>query len=217
MDISMNKDQTCVIVVDLQRDFTLIKEGSLAVPRTDQSYIDKAVAATTYLKAQGFKIFGTQDFHPPDHISFYTCHKNKAAYETIEIEGRAQILWPSHCVQGTKNAEILIDTDVFTAIIQKGMDKKYDSYSGFFDDSGTATGLDERLKSYRVNTLIIYGLATDYCVKATAMDAVKSGYKVILIENLCRGVAKDTTLSALKEMESAGIKILPEISQDSIK
>ena len=212
MDIILNKDQTGVIVVDVQGDFTLLKKGSLAVQQTDQSYIDKVLAATKQLKNQGYKIFATQDFHPENHVSFYTSHKDKAPYETIEIEGRTQILWPPHCVQGTKNADILINNDLFTAIIQKGTNPKYDSYSGFFDDGGIKTGLDDILKSYQLDTLIVYGLATDYCVKATAMDALKSGYKVFLIEDLCKGVAEDTTESALKEIISAGIKIIPAIS-----
>ncbi|MCD4721387.1 MAG: bifunctional nicotinamidase/pyrazinamidase [Desulfobacula sp.] len=207
MTIPLDRNQTGVIVVDIQGDFTLFKHGSLAVQQTDQSYIDKVVAATKQLKSKGHKIFATQDFHPENHISFYTSHKDKTPYETIEIDGRSQILWPPHCVQGTENADILIDNTLFTAIIQKGMNPKYDSYSGFFDDNGIKTGLDNILKSHQVDTLIVYGLATDYCVKATAMDAVKSGYGVFLIEELCKGVSEDTTESALKEMISAGIKI----------
>lgn len=212
MDNSLDIDQTGVIVVDVQGDFTILKQGSLAVQDTDQSYIDKVLAATKQLKSKGYKIFATQDFHPQNHVSFYTNHKNKAVYEIIEVDGRTQILWPPHCVRGSENADILIDNDLFLAIIQKGMNSKYDSYSGFFDDGGIKTGLDELLKSYKLDTLIIYGLATDYCVKATAMDAIKSGFKVFLIENLCKGVADDTSKSALKEMKLAGIKIIPAIS-----
>ena len=212
MGMSLNIDQTGVIVVDVQGDFTFFKQGSLAVQDTDQSYIDKVLAATRQLKNKGCKIFATQDFHPENHISFYTSHKDKAPYETIEIEGRVQILWPPHCMQGTENSDILIDNDLFTAIVQKGMNPEYDSYSGFFDDGGINTGLEELLKSFQINTLIIFGLATDYCVKATAMDAVQLGFNVILIESLCKGVAEDTTLSALKEMKSVGIKIIPSIS-----
>ncbi len=213
MDMSLNIDQTGVIVVDVQGDFTLLKKGSLAVQDTDQSYVDKIFTATRQLKSKGYKIFATQDFHPPNHISFYTSHKDKAPYDTIEIEGRTQILWPPHCVQRTKNCDILIDKDLFTAIIQKGMNPKYDSYSGFFDDGGMKTGLDDILKSHQINTLIVYGLATDYCVKATAMDAIKSGFKVFLIEDLCKGVADDTSQLALHEMKSAGIKIMTSISE----
>ncbi|SDU56415.1 isochorismatase family protein [Desulfobacula phenolica] len=212
MEVSMDKDHTGVIVVDVQGDFTHFKKGSLAVQNTDQDYIDAVLSATKQLKSKGYKIFATQDFHPENHISFYTSHKNKSAYETIDVEGRTQVLWPPHCVRGAENTEILIDKNLFTATIQKGMNPKYDSYSGFFDDGGMATGLDDLLKSHGITTLLIYGLATDYCVKATAMDALKSGFKVILVEELCKGVALDTTASALEEMRSAGIKIISRVS-----
>lgn len=211
MDISLNASKTGVIVVDVQGDFTLIKKGSLAVPGTKQAYIDKVLTATKQFKIKGYKIFATQDYHPADHISFFTSHEKKAVYETIEIKGRTQILWPPHCVKETPNAGILINNNLFDAIVQKGMDPKYDSYSGFFDDNGAKTGLDDILRSHKITTLVVYGLATDYCVKATAMDAVKSGYEVILIKDLCKGVAEDTTRDALKEMESHGIKIIPAI------
>lgn len=212
MGITIDMDQTGVLVVDVQGDFTVFKNGSLAVPGTDQSYIDTLVEATNQFKKKGYKIFATQDFHPQGHISFYTCHTGKAPYDIIQINGRDQVLWPPHCVQGSENAELLIDTTVFNAIIQKGMNPEYDSYSGFFDDGGMKTGLDDILHSYRLNTLIIYGLATDYCVAATAMDAVKSGFKVILVEGLCRGVAADTSRSALADMRDVGIKIIPAVS-----
>lgn len=201
-----NINQTGVVLVDVQGDFTLIRQGSLAVEKTDQPYIEKVAAATREFYSQGLKVFATQDFHPENHVSFYTSHKDKAPYDTIEIEGRSQILWPPHCVKGTRNAEVLIDNNLFTAIVQKGTRPDFDSYSGFFDDGGVKTGLDDKLKFQGLTTLIIYGLATDYCVKATAMDALECGYEVFLLENLCRGVAEETTRSALEEMKSAGIK-----------
>ncbi len=209
----IDKDKAGVVVVDVQGDFTLLKNGSLAVQETDQHYIDEIFSATGMFKHKGYKIFATQDFHPPNHISFYTSHTDKKPYEVVEIEDRSQVLWPPHCIQGTVNAEILIDKEVCTAVIQKGMNKKYDSYSGFFDDGGFKTGLDDILKSHHLDTLILYGLATDYCVKATALDAVELGYTVWLIEDLCKGVADETTLSALEEMKLKGVNILSTISQ----
>ncbi|WP_457551254.1 isochorismatase family protein, partial [Desulfobacula sp.] len=101
---------------------------------------------------------------------------------------------------------------MLTAVIQKGMDAEYDSYSRFFDDGGMKTGLDECLRSYQVTTLIVYGLAMAYCVKASVMDALKLGFQVILVEDLCKGVAKETTLSAIREMTSAGVKIIADIN-----
>lgn len=210
--MSLNTDRTGVIVVDMQADFTLLRHGSLAVGQTDQSYLDKVVSATRKLSDKGYKIFATQDFHPENHVSFYTSHKGKAPYETIEIDGRVQMLWPPHCVQGTKNAELLLDKTLFSAIVPKGTDPEYDSYSGFFDDNGMATGLADILASHHVTTLIVYGLAIDYCVKATAMDALTAGFEVILIRDLCRGVAEDTTKTALEEMKAAGINLISTVS-----
>jgi nicotinamidase/pyrazinamidase len=92
---------------------------------------------TAILHASGFPLFGVQDWHPGDHISFYTSHPGKKPFETIEIDGRHQVLWPLHCVQGTENARILIDNNLFQAAVQKGKDRRYDSYSVFEDDGGT--------------------------------------------------------------------------------
>jgi len=208
METAWHTDQTGVVVVDVQGDFTGLKQGSLAVEKTDQAYIDKVVEVTQKFYSKGYKLFATQDFHPENHISFYTNHDNKAPYDTIEIDGRSQVLWPPHCVTGTQNAEVLIDNSLFTAIVQKGTRPDYDSYSGFFDDGGAKTDLDDILRSHGLTTLIMYGLATDYCVMATAMDALASGYSVFLMEDLCRGVERETTRSALEKMRSAGVEMI---------
>ncbi|MEJ2717979.1 MAG: bifunctional nicotinamidase/pyrazinamidase [Deltaproteobacteria bacterium] len=200
-------DKVGVIVVDLQGDFTKLKKGSLAVNGTDKAYVDKVRDATKALKKKGYLIFATQDWHPADHVSFYTNHKGKKPFQTIKINGKTQVLWPPHCVQGTENAKILLDKGLFTAVVKKGKDKKYDSYSGFQDDGGAKTEMDKLLKEKGIKKLIIYGLATDYCVKATALDAAKAGYKVTVIEDLCKGVAPETTAKALKEMKEKGITI----------
>jgi nicotinamidase/pyrazinamidase len=200
-----------VIVVDLQGDFTTLKKGSLAVAGTDQDYLDKVAAATEALRQKGHPVFGTQDWHPADHVSFYTNHAGKKAFDVIEVAGKKQVLWPPHCVQKTENANVLLDSKLFAAIVQKGKDKKYDSYSGFQDDGGAQTEMNELLKKRGIQELIVYGLATDYCVKATALDAVKAGYKVTVIEGLSRGVAPDTTAKALDEMKQAGIAIKAQI------
>lgn len=203
--------KTGVIVVDLQGDFTTFKKGSLAVAGTDQSYLDKVFAATEALRKKGYPVFATQDWHPADHVSFYTNHTGKKAFDVIDVAGKKQVLWPPHCVQKTENAKVLLDNKMFAAVVQKGKDKKYDSYSGFQDDGGAKTEMNQLLKKHGIQELIVYGLATDYCVKATAMDAVKAGYKVTVIEGLSKGVAPDTTAKALDEMKQAGIAIKPQI------
>ncbi len=205
------KDIVGVIVVDLQGDFTNLKNGSLAVKGTDKAFVDKVQQATEALKKKGNVIFATQDWHPKDHISFHTNHSGKKPFEAIQIDGRTQVLWPPHCVQGTENADLLLDKNLFVAVVRKGQDKKYDSYSGFQDDGGKKTDMAKILKQSGVKELIVYGIATDYCVKATAIDAAKEGYKVTVIENLCRGVAPESSAKALQEMKDKGITIKPDL------
>jgi nicotinamidase/pyrazinamidase len=200
-----------VIVVDIQGDFTTYKNGSLAVEGTDKSFVDKVQKSTEALSDKGYPIFGTQDWHPADHISFYTNHAGKKPFEAIQIENRTQVLWPPHCVQETENAKVLLDNELFSAIVKKGQDKQYDSYSGFQDDGGAKTEMNEILQKNGISELIIYGIATDYCVKATAIDAVDAGYKVTVIEGLSKGVAPDTTAKALEEMKAKGIILKKEL------
>ena len=125
-----------VIVVDFQGDFTTWRKGALAVSGTDQAFVEKVLKATEALSKEGYAVFGTQDWHPADHVSFYSNHPGKKAFEVIKINGRDQVLWPPHCVQGTGNARVLLDKDLFVAIVKKGQDSKYDSYSGFQDRHG---------------------------------------------------------------------------------
>ena len=200
-----------VIVVDMQGDFTTYKNGSLAVDGTDQAFVEKVKKTTQVLKEKGFPIFATQDWHPPEHVSFYSNHAGKKPFETIQLEGRTQVLWPPHCVQKTPNAEVLLDQNLFVAIVKKGKDKRYDSYSGFKDDGGAETEMDQILKQNGIHELIIYGIATDYCVKLTALDAVDAGYKVTVVEGLSKGVAADTTAVALEEMKAKDISLVKEI------
>jgi len=202
--------KTAVIVVDVQGDFTTWKQGSLAVGGTDENFVKRVENVTRDLANRGLLIFGTQDWHPANHVSFYTNHPGKKPFDVIKINGKTQVLWPPHCVQGTENARVLVDNNLFLAIVKKGKDPRYDSYSGFQDDGGHKTEMDEILKRNGVTKVIVYGIATDYCVKATAIDAANAGYNVMVIESLCRGVAPDTTKAAIKEMKSKGITIIKD-------
>jgi nicotinamidase/pyrazinamidase len=217
--VAMAKDatKTGVIVVDIQGDFTKLKNGSLAVEGTDEAYIKTAEENTKRLKEAGFPIYATQDWHPANHASFFTNHKGKKAFDVIKLHGKDQVLWPPHCVQKTPGAEILLDKKLFTAVVKKGMDPKYDSYSGFQDDGGKKTNIDKLLKKDNIKKVVVYGIATDYCVRATALDAVAAGYKVIVIRNLCRGVAPDTSQKAIDEMKAKGIVILGDLDLEKIK
>lgn len=197
-------DTTAVLLVDFQEDFTEEKKGSLAVAGTDATYIETIIQATKDFADQEIPIYATQDWHPKNHMSFDTNNPGANLFDTIEINGRSQIMWPAHCVQGTDGAKLLMESKGFEAVIQKGTDPDFDSYSGFADDGGKKTGLDARLKKAGITDLFIYGLATDFCVKFTVLDAISSGYRVHLLLNLCRGVAPDTTTPAIEEMRNKG-------------
>ena len=209
--LSIAGEKTGVIVVDLQGDFTSWKNGSLACNNTDKAYIDKVNTATKTLSQKGYLIFATQDWHPANHMSFFSNHSGKKPFEAIQIEGRTQVLWPPHCVQGTENARILVDNNLFTAVVKKGKNQKFDSYSGFQDDGGDKTEMTSILKRNGIKKVLIYGIATDYCVKATAIDAVEAGFEVTVIEGLCRYVAPDTSAKALQEMKDKGVNIIKEL------
>ncbi len=193
-----------VIVVDIQGDFTEWKQGNLAVPGSDEGYVKSAEAATRMLRELGLPVFGTQDWHPPDHISFATRHPGKKPFETTMVYGKKQDLWPPHCVQGTENARLLIDNDLFLAVVKKAHDRDADSYSGF----QRGGEMDALLRMNGVQKVIVYGLATDYCVKATALDLLAAGYQTTVIEGLCRCVSVDTTAAVLDEMSRRGIRIV---------
>lgn len=206
-----------VIVVDVQGDFTKLKNGSLAVEGTDEAYIKAVEESTKKLKEAGYPIFATQDWHPANHTSFFTIHKGKKAFDVIKLHGKDQVLWPPHCVQKSAGAKVLLDEKLFKAIVKKGTDPRYDSYSGFKDDGGKKTDMDKLLKKDQINKLVVYGIATDYCVRATVLDAVALKYKVILIKNLCRGVSPDTSQKAIEEMKAKGVVVLDDLDLKKIK
>jgi nicotinamidase/pyrazinamidase len=217
MAMAQDKAKIGVIVVDIQGDFTKLKNGSLAVDGTDETYLKAVEGNTKRLKEAGFPIFATQDWHPKNHASFFTNHKGKKAFDVIKLHGKDQVLWPPHCVQKTPGADILLDKKYFTAVVKKGMDSQFDSYSGFQDDGGKKTDMDKLLKKEQIKKVVVYGIATDYCVRATAIDAAAAGYKVIMIKNLSRGVAPDTSQKAIEEMKAKGIVVLDDLDLEKIK
>ena len=194
-----------LIIVDLQNDFC--PGGSLAVKEGD-----KIVSLINDLQKEFHLVVATQDWHPKDHGSFASNQKKKPG-EKIMLNGLEQILWPDHCVQGTKGAEFVagLDMNHIDKIFQKGTDKMVDSYSGFFDNGHKkATGLGDYLKKKDVTDLYVTGLATDYCVKYTALDAVKLGFNTILLKEACRGVnlQPGDVDRAVVEMIDAGVKVV---------
>lgn len=195
-----------LVLVDIQNDFCA--GGSLAVPDGD------AVVDVANALAPGFDlVVATRDYHPAEHESFAINHPGKRVYEQIELDGLPQVLWPAHCVQGTPGSELHPRLDVarITRVFTKGTDARIDSYSGFFDNGHRkATGLGDYLKQAGVTELVILGLATDYCVKWTALDARQLGFGVSVVEDGCRGVglgAGDIP-RALEEMREAGVRVV---------
>ena len=207
----LSNEDTGVIVVDVQADFTELKSGTLAVPGTDVHYIKAVETATRKFLQMGLPVYCTQDWHPADHISFFTNNPGTEVMQITEVDGRPQVMWPPHCVQNTPGAEILIVAEGSIETVQKGMHAKFDSYSGFADDGGRITDLDSLLRQNGIKNLIIYGLATDYCVKATAIDATDAGYQVTVIEGLSKGVAPETTAQALEDMKAKGIIVKADL------
>ncbi|EEF58664.1 bifunctional nicotinamidase/pyrazinamidase [Pedosphaera parvula] len=192
-----------LILVDLQNDF--LPGGALAVPHGDT-----VLPLANKLQSSFKLILATQDWHPINHSSFAVNHPGRTPGETVVLKKRQQKLWPVHCVQNTRGAEITtgLMMNKVNKVFKKGVDVEIDSHSGFFDnDHQRSTGLGEYLKEKKVKEVYILGLATDYCVKATALDAVALGFKTHLIEDACRGVNETDSKSAIEEMRKAGVEI----------
>jgi nicotinamidase/pyrazinamidase len=195
-----------LILVDIQNDF--LPGGALAVPEGDA-----VIPIANELQTKFPLAVATQDRHPANHGSFAANHPGRKPFEQIELNGLPQTLWPVHCVQGTRGAELTaaLSRDHIAKVFPKGTDPSIDSYSGLFDNSHRkSTGLGEWLKEQGVGEVFVCGLATDYCVKFTALDAVQSGFQTSLIEDASRGVnlRPDDVKNAIEEMKRAGVAIV---------
>ncbi len=195
-----------LILVDIQNDF--LPGGALAVPRGDE-----VIPVANASQVRFDLTVATQDWHPADHGSFATNHPGRHTGEVIELNGLRQILWPVHCVQQSHGAALAtqLDTRHIQKVFQKGMDPQIDSYSGFFDNGRCKdTGLADYLRSSGVEEVYLMGLATDYCVKFTALDAVSLGFRTHLIADGCRGVNlnPEDVGRAVEEMRQKGVVVL---------
>lgn len=205
MDTKLFLENTALLIVDVQNDF--LPSGSLAVQNGDQviTFINSIMQDYT-------QVIATKDWHPFNHVSFASNNPPYKVGEVIEVDGVPQILWPDHCIQNTVGAELssALNLSGITHIIEKGKNIRLDSYSGFFDNHRKQeTELHALLQMLGVSNLHICGLATDYCVKFTANDAVELGYQTMLLTNGCRAVNLNhgDDQSAIKEMKSKGIVI----------
>lgn len=198
---------TALILVDIQNDF--LPGGALAVPEGNQ-----VIPIVNRLIERFEMVVATQDWHPPNHGSFASQHSGRRVGDLIELDGLDQILWPDHCVESTPGAEFAaaLQLDETVPVFRKGTDREVDSYSGFFDNGQRrATGLCDYLRQNAADEVVVVGLATDYCVKYTALDAVRLGFRVTVVEDACRGVNLQDggVAAAVREMRQAEIAVLP--------
>jgi len=203
MTIAPDPRRDALVVVDLQYDF--LPGGSLAVAAGDE-----IVAPIEALSARFSNVILTQDWHTPDHISFASQHSGRRAFERIELDYGTQVLWPDHCVMGTPGARIVSQDllDRAQLLIRKGFHRAVDSYSGFKEaDRTTLTGLGGYLRERGIERLFLVGLATDFCVNWTALDASASGFEALVIEDLTRAIDTEGSLAqAHAEMDSADVR-----------
>ena len=197
--------KTALLVIDVQNDFC--PAGALEVAGGNDiiPYINQEMVKYDCIVL-------TQDWHPKGHSSFATSHEGKNPLELIKMPYGDQVLWPDHCVQGSKGAEFHPDLNIeqANAIIRKGSNPFIDSYSAFFEnDRKTSTGLDGYLKSLEIEKISLVGLATDFCVNYSAQDAANLGYKVSVLENMCRAIDLSGSLAAAKsEMQDCGVEFI---------
>ena len=195
-----------LILVDLQNDF--FENGALAVPKANE-----IIEPVNKILDSFRLVIATQDWHPSDHRSFASNNPGVSVGELIEIEGLKQIMWPNHCVQGSFGAMFHsnLNTQKIIKVFQKGCNINVDSYSGFYDNAKRGdTGLKSYLDKMNVNRLFIVGLATDYCVKFTALDAVECGFETFLIQDCCRAVNLDAgdEQNAIDLMRDHGVGLI---------
>lgn len=198
--------KSALILIDLQNDFC--PGGNLAV--TDG---DKIVPIANDLQQHFDIVIATQDWHPEDHLSFAVNHPDRAVGDYITLNNMEQILWPAHCIQGSSGAKLFsqLHTEKIQHIFHKGIDKQIDSYSAFFDNAHLrATGLGDCLKELHVEDVYLMGIATDYCVKYSSLDAIQLGFNVHVIIDGCKGIEKNEgdINNALAEMQAAGVKLI---------
>ena len=193
-----------LLLVDIQNDF--IPGGALPVPDGDA-----IIPVVNDLMPYFDLVVATQDWHPQNHGSFASNHPGKKVYDVIELNGLQQILWPDHCVQGSKGADFApgLNTNPVEAIFRKGTDPGIDSYSGFFDNGRKkSTALADYLRGRQIDEVYIVGLAGEFCVNFTILDAVDQGFKTYLIEDGTRPLNRDDFEKAKANMKAKGVGII---------
>ena len=208
IEFDLNSEITALVVIDVQNDFC--PGGQLAVTDGDQ-----VVSPINQMIKKAHTVIATQDWHPAGHTSFASRHDGRTPFETIEVSYGPQTLWPDHCIQGTQGAAFHPDLHIDAAqmIIRKGFRAAVDSYSAFFEnDKVTVTGLHGYLQDRRIKKVVMAGLATDYCVAYSALDAVRLGYDVQVVLPACRAIDLDGSLAAAaQQMTAAGVGLIDNL------
>jgi len=203
VDAPQEAGRSALIIVDMQNDF--VPGGALAAEGGDQ-----IVGLINRLQEEFNLVVATQDWHPENHGSFASNHPDRNPGDVIDLHGLKQELWPDHAVQGSTGAEFVpgLDKTRITRVFQKGMDPEVDSYSGFFDNGQRGdTGLDAFLREQGVTEVFVVGLALDYCVKFTALDAERIGFDTTVIADASRPVGDGA--AAIEALQVAGVMIVP--------
>jgi len=209
--MKLDFSRSALLIIDVQNDFC--PGGALAVEKGDQ-VIEPLNRMASMFTAESGRVVATQDWHPADHISFAATHEGKKPGDMVDLpEVKEQLLWPKHCVQGTRGADFHKGLNLLNVnlIIRKGFRTGLDSYSAFFEnDRKTFTGLDGYLTALSIDTVVIGGLATDYCVAYSAADAATLGFKTFVALDACRGVGvpKGSVEKALESLEKKGVTMV---------
>ena len=195
--------QSVLVVVDVQTDFCT--GGPLAVPDAEA-----ILPVVNGLMRDFRRVVLTQDWHPPDHVSFASSHPGRSVFERVALPSGQQVLWPDHCVAGTSGAAVhpALEIPADVVVVRKGMRREIDSYSAFFEnDRATPVGLDALLRGFDAREVVLVGLATDFCVLFTALDGRRLGYDVTVIESGCRGLdVRGSLRDAWDRMDRAGVR-----------
>lgn len=199
------QDGDALVVIDVQADF--LPGGALAVPDGDAilGFVSDAIRAFP-------TVVLTQDWHPKGHSSFASSHPGAAPFSTTEMPYGTQVLWPDHCVQGSEGADLILPAGAFAKAaltVRKGANPAIDSYSAFKENDGvTETGLADDLRAMGVRRVVFVGLATDYCVAYSALDARAMGFEAVVLLEGCRGIAPDGVQAQIAAMRAAGVTVV---------
>ena len=206
--MKLNYYRSAFIIVDMQYDFC--PGGALAVEKGDE-VLGPLNRLAVQFASRGGRVAATQDWHPADHVSFASAHENRGSGESLDLpDVKGQVLWPAHCIQGSHGAELHegLEQKYLNLILRKGFRRELDSYSAFLEnDRRTPTGLDGFLKALSIDTIVLGGLALDYCVFYSAIDARALGYNTIVAADASRGVnyPEGSVKRVLETLGKAGV------------